>query len=96
VRNSTLEGAYNVGILVAQNAGPTSKVTIENNRLSGGGCMVNLAEKGRGPITGVLIKGNVFGTIWIAKCAVISPVTTVPTLVGNTYTDGTPVTVRKG
>jgi len=96
VRNSTLEGAYNVGILVAQNAGPTSKVTIENNRLSGGGCMVNLAEKGRGPITGVLIKGNVFGTTRIAKCAVISPVTTVPTLVGNTYTDRTPVTVRKG
>ena len=67
------------------------------NTLDGGGCTINLAEKGKGPFQGVKVLDNTFGrTTKIFNCAIISPTTTVVTNSGNYFTDGVVATVRKG
>lgn len=95
---NNISGATNSGIQITQDAGIVSNLTFERNLLDGGGCTINIAEKGKGPIAGVVINDNTFGrSTKIADCAVISPVTTVPSLARNYYTpDHTLVTVRRG
>jgi hypothetical protein len=97
VQGNVFEEAHNAGIMVTQNAGRTSNVRVVRNWLSGGGCTVNLSEKGKGPILGFALSGNRFGTSRVANCAVIAPTTSPVTLDGDVWdATGQPVTVRKG
>ena len=94
---NTISGAYNTGIQFTQDQGTVSDVTISGNWLDGGGCTVNLAEKGRGPFQGIAITDNTFGRdTRVASCAIISPTTTVVRAERNVFTDGTPARVRTG
>ena len=96
IRNNTIEGSFNAAIMVTQNYARSSNIRISGNRISGGGCSINLSEKGKGPITGMTIENNVFGPSRVDNCAVIAPPTSTPTMRANTYRDGTTVKVRKG
>ncbi|AEE47164.1 right-handed parallel beta-helix repeat-containing protein [Cellulomonas fimi] len=94
---NSISGAYNTGIQFTQDQGLVSNVTVQKNFLDGGGCTVNLAEKGKGPFQGIAVKDNTFGrTTKHYNCAIISPVTTVIANSGNYFTDGVVATVRKG
>ena len=74
-----------------------SDVQIVKNWADGGGCTINLAEKGRGPFAGIVITDNVFGRdTKHYNCAIISPTTTKITAARNVFTDGTVAAVQKG
>ncbi|WP_273652151.1 hypothetical protein [Cellulomonas fimi] len=94
---NNISGAFNTGIQFTQDQGIVSNVTVDKNYLDGGGCTVNLAEKGRGPFQGITVKDNKFGrTTKVYNCAIISPTTTVVANSNNYFTDGAVATVRKG
>ncbi|MGY4643604.1 right-handed parallel beta-helix repeat-containing protein [Cellulomonas sp. URHB0016] len=99
VVGNTISGAYNAALMYSPGLGPISDVNVSGNWIDGGGCSVNIAEQGRGPATGLVFKNNVFGRdTRVDDCAIIAPSTTaaVLSLAGNTYTDGSAVTVHRG
>ncbi|MDD9204852.1 right-handed parallel beta-helix repeat-containing protein, partial [Georgenia sp. 10Sc9-8] len=63
ITGNTIEGARNAAIMLTQDRGRTSDVTISDNWLNGGKCTVNLSEKGRGPFRGISIVDNTFGRV---------------------------------
>ena len=70
---------------------------ITGNLLDGGGCTVNISEKGRGPIRGVVIAHNEFGRdTRHYDCGIIAPETTRLVTWVNAYVDGGYVRVRNG
>ena len=94
---NSISGAVNTGIQFTQDQGIVSNVVIDKNWADGGGCTVNMAEKGKGPFQGITITNNTFGrTTKHLNCAIISPTTTVLTTSNNFYTDGAVATVRRG
>lgn len=98
ITGNNIYGAHNTGIQLTQDAGIVSNVAIGNNHLDGGGCTVNLAEKGKGPFQGVSVTDNKFGRhTKVANCAIISPNTTKVVNTGNVYVpDYAAVQVRQG
>jgi hypothetical protein len=94
---NNISGAYNAGVQFTQDNGIVSNVQFTNNWLDGGGCTINIAEKGRGPFQGLVFADNIFGrNTRVNNCAIIAPSTTVPANIRNYYTDGTLVTVHRG
>jgi hypothetical protein len=94
---NNISGAFNTGVQVTQDQGVVSNVTIDKNTMDGGGCTINLAEKGKGAFQGMKVTNNTFGrTTKIANCAIISPVTTTVSTSNNFFVDGVVATVRKG
>jgi hypothetical protein len=97
IQNNTMEGAYNAALMVTQNWGRSSGIRLVGNYLTGGGCIVNLSEKGKGPITNVSLESNVFGTSRVANCGVIAAPTSTPRMANNIWeATGQPVVVRRG
>lgn len=100
VSNSTITGGSNAAVMVTPNTGVVSDAQIVGNWLDHGGCTVNVSEKGRGPIEGLVITDNRFGrSTSVADCAIIMPPTTTAVAVttGNVWDDtGDPIRVRTG
>ncbi len=97
ILNNVISGAHNSGIQVTQDQGLVSDIVFAGNRADGGGCTFNVAEKGKGPIAGIVIRDNTFGrTTKVMNCAVIAPLTSTPQVERNFYTDGAAVSVRRG
>lgn len=97
ITGNTMEDAYGAAIQFTQDKGSVSNVRVENNTIGGGGCSLNFAEKGRGPFKSIAVKNNVFKRDQRIKgCAVVRPITSDVSLVGNTWTDGTVVKVSTG
>lgn len=61
IRGNHIGAVYNAGIMVGQDSGTVSKLTISNNWLDGGKCTVNLSKKSYAPLKTVTISNNVFG-----------------------------------
>jgi hypothetical protein len=97
IQHNTMEGAYNAALMVTQNWGRSSGIRLVGNYLTGGGCTVNLSEKGKGPITNMVVQDNVFGTSRVANCGVIAASTSTPQMINNIWeATGAPVNVRRG
>jgi hypothetical protein len=94
---NTLEGAYNTGLMVTQDYSITSNRRFTGNWADGGGCTVNIAEKGKGPIQGLVVSDNRFGrNTRVPDCPVIAPPTTPMIAEGNVYDDtGLPARIRR-
>jgi hypothetical protein len=94
ITGNVMEDASNAAIMITQGRAAMSDVTITNNRMDYGDCTVNVSTKGKGPIQGFTISGNVFGTnTTISRCAVYSP-DSPANMSGNTYTDGVAAVLR--
>jgi len=94
---NNISGAFNTGLQFTQDQGTVSNVTIDKNKLDGGGCTINLAEKGKGAFQGIKITNNTFGrTTKVANCAIIAPTTTTVATSNNLFVDGLTAAVRKG
>ncbi|WP_210506333.1 hypothetical protein [Naasia sp. SYSU D00057] len=92
ISGNVLEGAKNTAIMVNQDSGATSNVTIVGNRLDHGDCIVNVTSKGT--VRGLTVNDNVFGlNASVKRCAVYSPVSPV-SMSGNTYADGVVALLR--
>ncbi|MBD9698237.1 hypothetical protein IGS67_01850 [Flavimobilis sp. GY10621] len=99
ITGSTMRSANNATVQVTQALGAVADLNISRNFLDHGGCTINITEgsRGYGPLAGVKITDNEFGTNQrIASCAVIRPKTTVITATGNTFTDGRTFAIKNG
>lgn len=100
IRNNTMNGAHNAAIMVTPKTEPVVNLSITNNWFDDGGCSVNIAEVGRGPIQGMTIAYNRFGNgNRTGNCGIVSPLTTtaVTSFMGNVWDySGLAVTVRRG
>ncbi|NGN93057.1 right-handed parallel beta-helix repeat-containing protein [Nocardioides sp. KC13] len=98
IAGNRFTGAYNAGVQITQSIADVSGVTIRDNLLGGGGCTVNIAEKGRGPIRGTVIRDNRFlSDQRIDGCAIIHPSSTKVSHSGNVWDDtGQPVRPSRG
>ncbi|MGP7959507.1 hypothetical protein ACTVCO_01670 [Sanguibacter sp. A247] len=91
------EGSRSASIMIVQGARGVSDVRVEDSFIDGGACSINVAENGRGPISGVAVTGVTFGlNTGHRGCAIISPRTTKITHSGNVFTDGRSVTISPG
>ncbi|MBC7279442.1 right-handed parallel beta-helix repeat-containing protein [Nocardioides sp.] len=98
IANNRFTGAYNAGVQITQSIRDVNGVTIRDNLLGGGGCTVNIAEKGRGPVEGMVIRDNRFlSDQRIDGCAIIRPTSTKVSHSGNVWDDtGRAVTISRG
>jgi hypothetical protein len=88
IENNKIAGFHNATLQVTQNYSATHNVTLRNNQLSGGGCQVNVTQKGRGgagkAIYAFSITGNGFGTgLFGSTCPMRLPKTSTFTVSGN-------------
>ncbi|GGU06900.1 hypothetical protein GCM10007979_00600 [Nocardioides albus] len=98
IANNRFTGAYNAGVQITQSISEVNGVTIRDNLLGGGGCTVNIAEKGRGPVDRIVIRDNRFlDDQRIDRCAIIHPSSTHIAHSGNVWDDtGRPVALSRG
>jgi hypothetical protein len=98
IASNRFTGAYNAGVQITQSISDVNGVTIRDNLLGGGGCTVNIAEKGRGPVEGVVVRDNRFlSDQRIDGCAIIRPSSTKVSHSGNVWDDsGRPVALSRG
>lgn len=99
VRNNVFEGAHNSAMMLTQDRSPIADVQVTGNWLSGGlVCTVNLSEKDKAPMTGVVLKDNRFGPdVGDNRCAVIAAPTTTVGMSNNVFVDtGEVVRVSRG
>lgn len=98
IAGNRFTGAYNAGVQITQSIRDVDGVTIRDNLLGGGGCTVNIAEKGRGPVEGIAIRDNRFlSDQRIDGCAIIRPASTKVSHSGNVWDDtGRAVTLSRG
>ncbi len=88
IENNKIGGFHNAALQVTQNYSATHNVTVRNNQLSGGGCQINVTQKGRGgagkAIYAFSITGNGFGTgLFGATCPMRLPSSSSFTVSGN-------------
>jgi len=88
ILESRIEGAHNAAIMITQNYDRSSQIDVRGNSIHGGGCSINLAEKGKGPILNTSVAGNVFGQPRYRDCGVISMYSSAPQMREN-YWQGT-------
>lgn len=99
VRGNRIEGAYNAGVQITQGLGLVTNVKFTDNLMAGGGCTINVAESGKGAVTGLVIARNTFlPDSRKAGCPVIAPLTTqaVASITGNVMQDGSTFKVNRG
>lgn len=93
ISGNTITGAYGAAIQVTQDYALTTSLAITSNWMGNGGCTVNVAEKGRGPLQNLVMSANTFYRTSTYNCPAIIPQTTMITNTANTYPDGTPITL---
>lgn len=87
ITGNRIEDANNAGIMITQDAGRTSNVMIRDNFLDGGGCTINLHDKGKGRFQNIDIVGNIFGANSAFNCQIIRTAGDITTT-GNTTVTG--------
>ena len=81
--------------MITQNYAAAANIVISGNRLSDGGCTVNMSDKDKGPMQ-VTLQDNRFGPSRL-NCGVVSPGASKPTMINNTYlATGAPVGINRG
>jgi len=94
IAGNTISGAFNAAMQVTQDAGKVGSIVFERNRVSGGSCSLNVAQKSLSAITGSSIRNNVFGTSRSNCNMILDYATKVKTsITGNTRTDGKKVSI---
>ncbi|WP_210509047.1 right-handed parallel beta-helix repeat-containing protein [Naasia sp. SYSU D00057] len=92
ISGNVMEDAQNTAIMVNQDSGATSNVTITGNKMDDGDCIMNVTSEGT--VRGLTVTNNIFGLNGsVNRCAVYSPVSPVA-MSGNTWTDGTAALLR--
>ncbi|NTW40080.1 MAG: DUF4214 domain-containing protein [Cellulomonadaceae bacterium] len=90
--HNTMSGTHNAAIMLTQDGGAVSGLTVTNNFLDGGACTVNIKSQGAGP-TAVSFRDNTFGrAAQYPGCGFKVPNTSyVLDLQRNSFTDGSAV-----
>ena len=98
ILNSTLEEGHNSAIQVTQDTAPTTDLVVSHNWIDGGGCSVNLSNKGLPTMSGITVDDNLFGRHQLfTGCAAIVTRATTLSQWNNTYEDnGTAIRLTDG
>jgi hypothetical protein len=97
ITRTSLSGAWNAAVMIAPDRASISNVAMTGNQIDGGGCSINIAEKGKGSIPGISVRDSKFGTAQRNKgCAIVSPTSTAVATSGNTWLSGLVVALTKG
>jgi len=100
VENSVLEDSVNTAMMMGQDAGAITNVTISGNTIGGGACSINVAPKTKYPaMTSVAISNNTFirNQTKHLGCAVIAPSSSRPTMTANIWQhDNSAVKITNG
>ena len=96
ISNNTIGGSHNAAIMLTQDAGKVSNLTLVGNRLDNGACTVNIKKTSSAP-SGVTLRSNTFGrSSTYSGCALKVPDTGYsPSLQGNTFTDGKTISITR-
>ncbi|MDO8106800.1 right-handed parallel beta-helix repeat-containing protein [Isoptericola sp. b441] len=92
ITHNDLSGSHNAAIMLTQDAGRVSSLSISDNWLDDGTCVVNIKDQGPAP-QGVALTDNTFGRGAVyPNCGIKVPNTTYPLeLQRNFFIDGVPV-----
>jgi hypothetical protein len=95
ISGNTISGFHNAAVMVTQNASLITGLNINNNTLSQGGCTINMAEKGKGGMTGVRVTSNKFGVnnTGSRACPMLIHTITEAVISGNAWVDSTAAVV---
>jgi hypothetical protein len=92
ITGNTMTDSQNAAMMVNTSRGSVSNLTVANNKLDNGDCIVNVTSKGS--VSGMKVTNNTFGrNASIKNCPVYSTVAPVA-MSGNTWTDGTAAVLR--
>ena len=92
---NTMSGSYNAALQVTQDRAPVGDLTYAKNWADNGGCTLNIAQKARGPMTGVVVTDNTFGKTSRFGCTIIYSPTSPISFARNAFTDGSAIKVVK-
>ncbi|WNB85080.1 hypothetical protein [Cellulomonas sp. ATA003] len=87
--------ATNAALQITQDRAPVANLAYTKNWADNGGCTLNIAEKTRGPLQGIAITDNTFGTTTKFNCAILYPATSPIAFARNLYTDARPIKMIK-
>ena len=93
---NTIEGGTNSAVMITQNHGATSNVTIDGNWLSNGKCTINMTPMGMSTdLVGMTVDNNVFTNNSTNSCPILDTTHTSLSASGNTFAGtGLPVPVN--
>jgi hypothetical protein len=84
--SNTIGEGTNAALMISQGYGVVAQLSIVNNWLGGGACTINVTQKPRGPIQGMVVSGNHFSRTSQFNCPMIVDGSTSPSMSNNTYT----------
>ena len=90
---NTMTGSFNAALQITQDRSAVSDLTFRDNWVDDGGCTVNIAQKKRGPMSGITVADNTFGTSSRYRCGIIASTGTKLNAYGNLFTDGSKVRI---
>ena len=88
---NTMSGSYNAALQITQDRSVVADLTYAKNWADNGGCTLNIAEKTRGPMSGLVVADNTFGKTSRFGCTIIYPPTSPISFARNLFTDGTAI-----
>jgi hypothetical protein len=97
--NTVIDGPRNAGLMLTQNTGRLSNVTVSQSWISSPSCGMNVSEKGKGPITNIVVKDSQFSESerFPAGCAIIAPSTSRPSVSNSFFMgSGDPIFIKAG
>ncbi|NKX92508.1 hypothetical protein HF995_04335 [Sanguibacter hominis ATCC BAA-789] len=97
VIGSRLEGSSSAAVMITQGRGKVANARFEGNWINNGSCSVNITRSAYGPLQGVAVTGNSFGTATRHQyCGIIMPVTTKLVEARNFFTDNHAFRISRG
>ena len=97
VTGSRLEGSSSAAVMITQGRGKVANARFEGNWINNGSCSVNITRSAHGPLQGVAVTGNSFGTGTRHQyCGIIMPVTTKLVEARNYFTDNHAFRISRG
>jgi hypothetical protein len=94
ITGNTIEGGSNTAIMVTQDHGTVSDLTVDGNWLSGGACTINMTPKPLSSMGAMTINNNIFVNNSTKNCPILDTLSTHLSASGNVYSSGGPVPVN--
>ena len=94
--NNTISGGSNSALMITQDAGKVSSLTMSGNYIGGGSCSVRINDKPLSGMSGVSLTSNRFSRDQtISGCAVLVTTRISYAASGNVWTDGSAVAIQR-
>jgi len=94
--NNTISGGANSALMISQDAGKVSSLTMSGNYIGEGSCSVRIDDKPLSGMSGISLTSNRFSKDQtISGCAVLMTMRISYSASGNVWTDGSAVAIKR-